>query len=64
MIGNFIDSDLRLAALGIGPAPDEIEGRVRQAVDFFLHVAKSRIVIQQQPALFCERCSEQWPRPG
>jgi hypothetical protein len=36
-ISLVIDSDLRLAAFGIGPAPDEIEGRVRQAVDLFLH---------------------------
>jgi TetR/AcrR family transcriptional repressor of mexJK operon len=41
-ISLVIDSDLRLAAFGIGPAPDEIEERVRQAVDLFLHGVRGR----------------------
>jgi hypothetical protein len=36
-ISLVVDSDLRLAAFGMGPAPDKIEERVRQAVDLFLH---------------------------
>jgi TetR/AcrR family transcriptional repressor of mexJK operon len=41
-ISLVVDSSLRLAAFGIGPAPDEIEGRVRRAVDLFLHGACTR----------------------
>jgi hypothetical protein len=41
-ISLVIDSDLRLAAFGIGPAPDEIEERVRQAVDLFLRGVRGR----------------------
>jgi hypothetical protein len=41
-ISLVIDSDLRLAAFGIGPGQSEIEQRVRQAVDLFLHGVRSR----------------------
>ncbi len=41
-ISLVIDSDLRLAAFGIGPGQGEIEQRVRQAVDLFLHGVRSR----------------------
>jgi hypothetical protein len=41
-ISLVVDNGLRLAAFGIGPAPHEVEGRVRQAVDLFLHGVCSR----------------------
>jgi hypothetical protein len=43
----IVANSLRLAALGFGPGPGDIEGRVQSVVDLFLNGARRRSTGQQ-----------------